>query len=236
MDHRYTVVEPTQRPNPVGQINTIRIWLKAFIPNELEGVEHVPDNGEHAGKLMLASPHPFKAWFLTDQRRFSSEIDASARMHSQIDIDVQSGSLIDEQHRCGDSIEVNAEDGIEKCRKTATSDQMKFSNFTVTDAGRKITVELEGSAKNPCMEIAGITVSPNLDYKGVITIMLDEARQCASVCFAGHIETYPAFEMYVSANGGPARTLFQHSALPGCSPVNLVGGPQREIHHGIILT
>lgn len=218
-----------------GKITALRIWMKAFIPSDLEGVEPVPV-GEHAGKLMLKSPEPFKTCFLIDQRNFSSDINASARVHSQIDIDTQRGTLIEQHHYCCESIEIDCADGTEKCREAGDNSQMQFSDFEVSDGGKKITVTLQGSAKNPCFSVAGIKLSPNLDYEGILTITLDETRQRATVGFEGNIETYPAFEMYVSANGGAPHTLFQHPALPGTSPIDLAGGPQREIKHEVTVT
>src|SRR5690606_22806982 len=111
--------------NATSEITSLRIWLKSFISSDLEGVEPVPGNGEHAGKLMLKSPEPFKTCFLIDQRYFSSDIDASARTHSQIDIDTRTGTLIEQQHHCCESVEVDCGDGTEKCRKVGDNSHMK---------------------------------------------------------------------------------------------------------------
>jgi hypothetical protein len=214
----------------------LKIWLKSFIPSDLEGLETVSGTGEHAGKTMLPSPGPIKACFLTDQRGFSSDIDASARTHSQIEIDLGTASLIGQQHHCCETIQVDCDDGAEKCRDVADHSQMEFTNFTVSEAERTIQVDLQGSARNPCFEVANIKLSPNLDYKGVISITLDETKSSATIFFEGNIEPYPAFEMYLSLNGGAPYTLFQHPALPGSTPIDLVGSPQREIRHEITIT
>jgi len=53
-------------------IYRLKIWLKAFIPNDIDSAKTVPGSGPHAGKTMLPSPPPVTAHFLTDQRGFSS--------------------------------------------------------------------------------------------------------------------------------------------------------------------
>jgi hypothetical protein len=61
-----------QVPNPLCQIHTVRLWMKAFIPKEIEGAKLIAA-GPHRGKTMLTSPGPINAWFLTDERDFSAE-------------------------------------------------------------------------------------------------------------------------------------------------------------------
>lgn len=215
------------------RIETIRLWLKAFIPGTIESALLVPGTGEHAGKTMLPTPGPLNRCFLTDQRGFSADFDASARMHSVIEIDVTHGSIIHQSHQCYDTIEVDCETGEELCRQSASIDQMRFANFDVADGGNRIVFRLEGSSKNPCLEIATLKVSPNLDYSGEITIDLDAARQSMDVHFDGKVEIYPAFEMYVAVNDQQPVAVFEAPALPQSSPMDLVGPPGRDISRSV---
>ena len=76
------VMMVTSATNPVGSsVQTVKIWLKAFIPGDLDSSEIV-QGGSHAGKTALSAPGPIQAWFLTDQRQFSSDINSSARYMS----------------------------------------------------------------------------------------------------------------------------------------------------------
>lgn len=114
--------------------NTIKLWFKAFIPRDLEGASSVPGSGLHSGKTMLLTPGPINACFLTDQRSFSPDIDAHARMHSEIEIDLHTAKILNEVHKCYETIEVDCETGREKCRKSADTSNMKFRDFHVSDA------------------------------------------------------------------------------------------------------
>jgi hypothetical protein len=207
--------------------------MKAFIPANIEPSAIVPGYGEHAGKVMLPSPGPINRCFLTDQRDFSDSIDAHARMHSEIEFDMLQGSIIHQYHQCFETIEVDCDTGDEKCRQSADTKDMRFHSLQISDGGNHLTIALEGSTRNPCMQIASMKVSPNLDYSGTVTIEMDAERRSATVGFEGMIEIYPAFEMYVSVNGGAPETVFRAPVVPGSTPVDLVGGPARPISRSV---
>jgi hypothetical protein len=216
----------TSRPT---SIEIVRIWLKSFIPATIETASPVPGSGEHTGKTMLPTPGPLNHCFLTDQRHYSADYNAQARMHSDVEINITENRIIQQQHRCSETIEVDCETGEERCRRAADTDGMSFHSFEVSDSGNRISVQLDGSSKNPCLEIASIKVSPNLDYSGVITIQLHADRSTGLVSFDGKIEIYPAFEMYVTVNGQEPQEIFVARALPGSTPLDLVGPPARAI-------
>jgi hypothetical protein len=217
-------------------IKTVKIWLKAFIPNNLDSVEVVGGTGLHAGKTALPTPGPMDMWFLTDQRTFDSDIGASARMHSEIEINLADRTVTHEFHKCFESIEVDRETGAEKCREAADNSTMAFSDFQVSEDGKTISMELKGSSKNPCLKIAAIEVSPNLDYTGTIILTRMDSDHQIQVSFEGMIETYPAFELYASVNGASPVTIFREDVAPDATPLNLVGPPTREIAYQAILS
>jgi hypothetical protein len=220
--------------NSIGSsIKTVKVWMKAFIPVDLDGVETVK-SGSHAGKTALSAPGPIQAWFLTDQRQFSSDISASARMHSEVEIDVERQVVSREFHHCDASIEVDLDSGEEICREAAHTDNMAFSNFQVLNGGNRFSIDLKASSKNPCLKIASVEISPNLDYIGSITVTRVEASEKVIVTFEGDIETYPAFEMYVSVNGGDAQAVFTVGVVPETSPLNLVGPPARPAAYQVV--
>lgn len=214
-------------------MKTIKIWLKGFIPGDVEGNEPVPGNGEYAGQTMLPSPKALNACFLTDQRGFSSDINAHTRTHSEIEIDVKQGKILREFHKCDPTIQVDCATGEEICNKAATAEYMKFSDFEVN--GDTITVKLSGSARNGCLEVASIPLAPSLDYNGTITITLVDDG-CCVLEFEGKIETYPAFEMYASLDNESPITIFTAPVVPGATPLNLTGGPARDVKRKVELT
>src|SRR5215216_2660517 len=115
----------------VRTIRTVKIWIKAFIPGMIEGAALVPGTGEHAGKTMITNPGLVSRSFLTDQRGFSADIHADARMHSEIEIDVNKGRETFQFHHCYDTIEVDAKTGEEKCRAQGDTSEMRFYDFKV---------------------------------------------------------------------------------------------------------
>lgn len=203
----------------------IKIWLKAFIPLNVEGALPVPGM---AGQTMLSTGVVARC-FLTDGRDFSDDLDASARMHSEIEIDLDTLNVVNELHRCYETTEVDCETGEVQCAERASTDHMQWENLEVSTAG--ISVDLVGSTHNPCMKVIGIAVSPNLDYDGTLTLTVISDR--VEVAFEGHIETYPAFEMYASIADGTAHTVFREPVAEGASLLSLAGAPGRAIAHRI---
>jgi len=210
-------------------IHRLKIWLKVFIPNDIDSAKTVPGSGPHAGKTMLPSPPPVTAHFLTDQRGFSSYQDAQCRMHSEIEIDAVNALMIRQFHTCHPTIQVDPDTGEEKCHQSADNRDMYFSDFRVTDGGLTMAVDLHGSTKNPCLQIANIKLSPNVDYEGTLSIQMQADRRKVIVAFDGKIETYPAFEMYAIVNGGQTQVIFQEPVQPGSGVLNMAGPPTRAI-------
>jgi hypothetical protein len=223
----FMTTDPTV--NPKQTIKSIKVWLNAFIPRTLSNQTKPVSTGVHLGKTMLIGPTPRGPCFLTDQRSFSNDLEASSRMHSEIEIDLDQRVISREFHHCHPTIEVDAETGEVKCEESAGTEHMKFSNFEISDDARNIQVEIKGSSKNPCLKIVHLKVSPNLDYYGTISIQLDPAHQESQITFNGKIETYPAFEMYASVNNGSPITVFQADVESGKTAVNLIGPPGRDI-------
>ena len=199
--------------------NTVKIWLKVFIPRNISGYTKTVPSGIHAGKTMIPGPTPASDCFLTDNRDFDSNIAAPARMHSEIKIDVtnETPTIINQFHFCGQTHEINCKIGEEECSQTASNSGMRFFNLRGSRSS-SINIDLEGAANNPCA-----IGSPYIDYKGTLTINISTR----SVAFDGLIEPFPAFEMYATANDGSGNPLFRIGPLPDTTPWNLFGGATR---------
>jgi hypothetical protein len=219
------LVTDTGSPQNTTNIKKVKIWINAFIPRDVPGVTEAAP-GIHAGKTMLQGPVAgVSDCFLTDNRSFDSNPSASSRMHSEIEIDVSASvpREISQLHRCSETHEIDCEDGDSECTGRADSSRMKFFNLRGTRA-TEIQVNLEGAANNPCF-----TGSPDIDYEGIISIDIG-SRQAK---FDGTIDGFPAFEMYISVDGGIARTLFNTMPPPGNTPFNLPGGANRPQHASV---
>lgn len=233
------------------EIKTIKLWLKAFVPASVEQGALVP------GSDTLTMETQFNRAFLTDQREFSSDIHASARMHSEIEIDLVRRKQVYEFHHCYETVEVDARTGEEKCRKLGETENMHFSDVEFFDDGVAASGDgtsagsgggtsagshfgcsftVKASSKNPCIAIATVKIMPNLDYEGTIHIELSDDRQRATISFDGLIESYPAFEMYAVVNNGEPQTVFQMPIAEGATSSAMMGPPNRPISHQVQVT
>jgi hypothetical protein len=211
-------------------IRTVKLWIKAFIPNDYVGAVPVPGSGAHAGKTMLNMSWLVNRSFLTDQRSFSSDIHAEARMHSEIEIDVAKNKETYQFHHCYDTIEIDANTGDEKCRAQGDTDNMRYHDFKISTDRRHYTVKINAGSKNPCVKIGRVKLTPSLDFEGTITVFVEDDPSKAVVTFNGKVEKYPAFEMYATANDGDPQTVFQIGVAPSGSIGDLPGGPERTVY------
>ncbi len=220
----------TDRPVTNGRIHTIKLWVNAFIPSTYVGAEPVPA-GIHAGKTMLTTLWVVNRCFLTDDRTFSNNVHAQSRLHSEVEIDVQKKKVVYEFHHCHETVEIDCTSGEEKCRQHGDTNHMHFENFAVAEAGGTFSIDLKASAKNPCLKVANVKLSPNVDLYGTITIQLSADNSAATVRFEGMIETYPAFEMYVAFNGSEVgQPVFQLDVEAGATAANITGAPTRPVN------
>jgi hypothetical protein len=230
MKSEYSAAIPLIEHSRQQRIKTIRLWINAFIPREIPDTTRILDHGEHAGKTILPVPMPTILGYLTDQRDFSTDPMASSRMHSELAIDVATGRILQEVHRCDPTTEIGNKDGIVSCEECADTSDMKFSLLNVNNDSRTLTVNINASARNACLKLANRAVSPRLDISGTISIRLSEMYDTALVWFNGLIEPYPAFEMYACANGKQPETVFKVGLTPHATILDLVGAPGREIY------
>jgi Domain of unknown function (DUF4157)/Protein of unknown function (DUF3238) len=200
-----------------GAIRTVKVWLNAFIPRDIAGLTK-PAPG-HPGETMIPGPGGWSDCFMTDQRDFDSNIHASSRMHSEIEVDLAGPSENFQWHNCDPTREIDCEDGDEECSKKGDSSKTKYSKLRGSVVSL-IKVDLNAAANNPCY-----SGSPDIDYLGTVTI--DAAVR--KVKFGGLIDAFPAFEMYATADGGAGTPLFKEPPPAGNTPADLFGGANRNI-------
>jgi len=208
-------------------LESITIWLNAFIPNSV----CVQKGDLFAIEVPVPSgtPVPEVRFFTGDQREFSEDINASARMHSEVRIEALSSDvpqLAAQRQICGESHEVDG-DGNIIASATASTDRMSFFNLrgsqTIDPNGGvidgipdSVQIDVAGSASLP------LIIAPDIDYSG--TFIIDRAE--GNVLFRGAVSGFPAFEMYFSVNDGPPVTLAQISPI---SPIELFGEENRPV-------
>jgi hypothetical protein len=199
--------------------DSIRFWINAFIPDsvcvlkgDLFAVE-IPS---------ISPPFPLR-FFAGDQRSFSDNLDASARMHSEVMIvglSSDTPQIAEERQICGESLELDEQGNILQ-RATAPTDRMKFTNLrgsqTIDPEGGvvdgipgSVQIDFFGSSSLP------LIAAPDLDYSG--TLVIDRAE--GNILVSGATDGFPAYEMYCSIDNGAVMTL---SLINPISPIELIG-------------
>ena len=204
-------------------IRTVKVWINAFIPQNILGYTRQVPAGVHTGKTMIPGPNPLSDCYLTDQRGFSNQIHAKSRMHSEVKIDF-TGSLptLTQWHNCDLTTELDCEDGDVESTRTGSTSRMSF-RLLPTNKPRLAIIAVKCAASNPCAPTSRLF--GDIDYNGTLTI--DHASR--SVKFDGKIDQFPAFEAYATINDGAGVALFQESPPAGNTVMNLPGKANRAI-------
>lgn len=206
----------------------VAFWINAFIPRDIFGLTKEISNGPYAGQTVIPGPLPISDCFLTDQRSFSTSRSAFSRMHSEGVLAIDGNNLmLNQAHRCDSTTEVDCEDGDEECKQSGSTDNMSLSLVTPTITNEKARISVNMAANNPCF-----FGSPDIDVQGEIVI--DFAAE--QVIFTGNVEPFPAFEAYVIVDSGSVQALLQLSPLPGSSPKDLFGPPNRAFSVSVPFT
>jgi peptidoglycan hydrolase-like protein with peptidoglycan-binding domain len=225
--HAFDGPEP---PPPPGVLKTVTFWINAFIPDPSESEFVLPAPGAATGLSMIVAPP--NRMFLGDNRRFSDDPNAPARIHSMAviaDLDKETPTLQSATHVIGESVEIDAA-GNAIGRATAPNDRCRFLNLrgnTSVDPNggvivddpspRMVQLDYEAAANLPLLAAA-----PDIDLLGVLRIDRDNNR----IRFKGGVDDFPAFEAYAAVNGGAAMTLFR---LKPVFPLGLVGDVKRNV-------
>lgn len=215
-------------------LHTVTFWINAFIPAPSLSPEYVfPAPGASAGNSMIIVPTVPSRAFLGDNRGFSSDVSASARIHSLVEItnlDTDLPQLQAVEHRCGESHEIDLDTGEIIASATASTDRIRFLNLrgnmsvdpeggVIVDHPSPLYVQLDYEA---AANLPLLTPSPDIDMVGVLGI----DREGGTFRFRGSLDGFPAFEAYVSFDLGAPLTLFQ---LPPVSPLLLIGDVKRPV-------
>lgn len=211
----------------------LRLWVNAFIPGRIQGLTSPLVQGPHAGETALAGPRPgANECFLTDQRLFNDDPMSSFRMQALAEIDM-AASTIRLTANTGKTFRLSCDRGAVQCERRAGADRIRAKNFsseTLADGDRRYFVTLEAAAGNPCVDLAGLTIpSPDIEWVIRVSVLFERAAGKARVSFDGMVEPFPAFEIYALLNGPRPTVLLQEGPLPGSTPWNLPGSPNRAV-------
>lgn len=133
----------------------------------------------------------FGGCFVTDQRGINSALDASARVHSVAYVKISAIAWDWSQtYRCGETVKVGCDDGKQKDRDTAETDDTRY--LLVTGSTNNVALRYRGKAADPL-----VFGAPKIYTEGTLTV----DRDGKFVEFVGKIDDFLSFEAYVSVSG-----------------------------------
>ncbi|KAF2241282.1 hypothetical protein BU26DRAFT_184190 [Trematosphaeria pertusa] len=190
---------PPQPPQTV--LKNVRFWINAFVPGPQLSAYAFPAPGPSSGKSYFKEAGIISGAFLGDNRNYSSDPNAPARMHMLVDLinlDTPAAAMvIPNDIKCAEYVEIDAATGAVIATKPASTARCRFFDLQVgPGTGSVITLRFEGAVNNPLQ--AG---SLDIDMNG--TIRID--RTALNITVEAKVEPWPAFEAWVSGNGGPAK-------------------------------
>ncbi|MBD2200190.1 MULTISPECIES: DUF3238 domain-containing protein [Calothrix] len=177
---------------------TIKVWINTFIPDAM-----VKD--------------PVGRCFTGDNRGLSNDIHASSRTHQEIEFDVATLTKTIDWKDTGTTHKVDCSTGnILEEGKASTA---QLTNGTIKRSGSNVLVNFKAAAKNPLL-----TGAPAIDLN--ITFKINPATREVSI--VGHHDGFPAYEAYVTADGGAGTLVYSHDPrATGDTPSSLF--PPMEI-------
>ncbi len=193
----------TGGPLEATEPRVVTAVFKAFIPNTVPaGV--VLTAGEYAGLTAVRGPHPRvgKTCYVSDERGFTSDASASARVTGTVVVDMANGSLRSKTAVSSPTHEVNCETGEVLCTLTGTP-RIAVTNFKASGDNASMRVDIAGN--NPC-----VRGSPDIDMSFHLSLFKMGDKN-VDVSLTGHVDPVPSYEAYTHVNDCPPKTLFQQS-------------------------
>lgn len=228
--------EPRKAPPPKkipARIKSITAWFNAFIPNNLVAPwRMLPPFGPYKGQVFLWNPGD-QSFYATDQRLWSKDPKASARMHSRVDLLLTNGIFSAVRRKqMGLTVRLNRFGKVE-CKKRASTDGMTVGEVRKI-APNHFRFRLSGAGKNPCTPL--LMPTPDIDYDLTVNIVLTSGQKSARVQVAGAVDEFPSFEMYAAVNDDfdRATTLFRREASR--DPSDIAGPAGRKIAVNRVIT
>ncbi len=160
---------------------------------------------------------PFGYCYSGDNRGFSNAIHASYRTHQEIEFDTSTGRATINYKDTGTSHDLECRTA--RVLNSAKAPTSELTNGSVIRSGSNYRINFQADAKNP---LAWYACNINLD----LTLSINPAARTCSI--EGTHDGFPAYEVYVTANGGSGTTLYTYDPISaGKGPGALCGGSQQ---------
>ena len=175
-------------------VKTVKVWVHSFIP-------------------MASVKDPFGYCYSGDNRTTDPAVHAPYRTHQEIEFDVTSGASTINWSDTGPTHELD-----KSCKSviaTAKAPTSGLINKIASHVGPRFNLSFVGTAKNPRAWYA-CTIDLNLN------VNVDVAARTCSI--TGKHDGFPAYEVYVTANGGAGKLLYWYDPVAaGKGPGSLCG-------------
>jgi hypothetical protein len=239
----------------------LQFWINAFIPGVVSGYTQAITKGTHVGKTAIPLPFlgrfhpgntlkPLNTGYLTDQRSFSSDPSASARMRSIVAVDLTSASCrpMAARHETSGTTEVDIATGAQlgfgmADMSRCTWQQAVFTTpivvgSTYLDFGRLVPISPGFRPPNPkefFMDLVAKAGDPlvagaaDIDFEGRFSVWQSGVTpNVLTVTFTGMLDSFPAYEAYATY-GGVTKTLFRSAPPAGNTVMDLLGRATRPV-------
>ena len=198
-----------------------RVWLKAFIPNSGLDIEMPVPNSP--GHFMIPGPQivgiPIDSTcYNTNDRSFSSSLDADAKITVVAEFDVYSpgvGNFTKTIPDLGQTIRYDCSTGDVLATGRASNENVSVGDPSY-DAG-VVKFDVDADASNPLVQLPSGIV-PSIKIHGTITLDTNSR----AISFDGTIARFPSYEAYVSVDDHPPVTIFTISPDASATAWSLV--------------
>jgi hypothetical protein len=195
----------------------LEYWMKAFIPNvhptNPDLIAQVPG---HPNRWMLKGPLPNGICFETDDRGFSNDRNAKAKVTTHFSL-ITDGAIVRIEpqdgmhvHEAGVSTKLDCNTGMTIDERRGLFGVRAIGAPAIADGKSQIIGQ--ASIKNPFTA----PLSPYIDYS--FNYIFDSNE--GTLKYSLTIGAFPAFEAYVSINGSPPNAIIRRPAT-GNSPFSL---------------
>lgn len=223
----------------------MRIWVNAFIPHTVPGYTQTINQGQNTGKTAVPLPliarlnplntfKPLDTGYLTDQRSFDYDVNASVRTQNlaELSLGSQGWSLSGVgKHRTSGTTEVNMKTGETLGFGRAPMDRSQFYGLSpvavVPNVPYTQFLYLKAAEADPLVSTAA-----DIDIQAVFQITTWDTPLGAAmhINWTLTLDEFPAFEVYVEHNG-TLKTVFTALPMYG-KTVEDLPGPARTNYQG----
>jgi hypothetical protein len=211
-----------------GGVRELILSVDAFIPGD-DNARRVPGRGKWGGKWMIDGPPGYNC-FITDNRSFSTSPLESARIRSNLDVNLVTGK-VEQDHIPGLTVMLDCKRGSVIDEERTDTSRVSFGKPRISDNGRTWKVKYSCAVSDPL--VAGAAIIGDVDVDGEVRLEISETWESVKVQFSGKVDAYPAYEMAAKLNDGKFTKVFQLESGP--SPLSLIGHPNRKVDSAVTL-